>query len=327
MESIAQTLAETDWRIIALSALCGVQMYVSIKNTFKVHWTNPENAITKGNNPSLVTLHVFKGSGITVSSSPFSSKMEMYCRLAGIPHEIKEADHNKAPKSKVPYIEHDGNIVGDSQLIIRYLENTFNVSHMSGLGGTKNPFVPFAKLSTVDRARSELIRVLCEQDLYWGILSIKWAGRGGVCKSESAWQGTVENYFDAIPSALRGIITSMIRVSVLRDAWGQGLCRHSPDDQLYMLKRSVETLSTTLGSQTYMLGTFPSECDCIAFGTLDCLLDDSRWSNALTAFIQESCPNLVRYHRSIRQSVFADMNVGDKFPAGMPDAKGCLNER
>ena len=93
------------------------------------------------------------------------------------------------------------------------------------------------------------------------------------------------------------------------------------------MQRAVETLSTTLGNQTYMLGVSPTECDCITFATLDCLLDDSHWPNELTDFIRDTCPNLVRYHRSIRHSVFEDMAVGDKIPAGMPDAKGFYNER
>ena len=239
---------------------------------------------------------------------------------------IKEADFNKAPKNKVPYIEHDGNLLGDSQLIIRYLENTFNVNYMSGLGGGKNHFIPFAKLSSTEKAQSELIRILCEHDIYWGILSIKWAGEGGICRTETAWHNTVENYFGAIPAVIRGVITSMIRVDVLRDSWGQGLQRHSPEDQLYFMKRSLETLSVTLGRNTFMLGDSPSECDCIAFGTLDCLLDDSKWPNALTDFINDTCPNLVRYHRSIRQSVFEDMKLGDKLPPSVTDVKGVFNE-
>lgn len=222
--------------------------------------------------------------------------------------------------------------MGDSQLIIRYLENTFNVSSMSmnsifNLGGSKNHFIPFAKLSSTERAQSELIRILCEQDLYWGILSMKWAGKEGICRSETAWHNTVDSYFQAIPVPLRGIITSMIRVDVLRDAWGQGLRRHSPRDQMYLMQRAVETLSVTLGKNTYMLGSAPSECDCIAFATLDCLLDDSKWPNELTTFVNDSCPNLVRYHRSIRLSVFQDVQVGDTLPPGVSDVKGIFNER
>ena len=72
---------DTDWKIIALSVLCAVQMYSTIKKTFWVKWTHPEDVITKGQSADAITLRVFQGSGVTVSSSPFSSKMEMYCRL------------------------------------------------------------------------------------------------------------------------------------------------------------------------------------------------------------------------------------------------------
>lgn len=208
-------------------------------------------------------------------------------------------------------MEHDGHVIGDSQLIIRYLENTFNVSKLS-----EQYFQPFEKLTPSQKAQSDLIRVLCEQDLYWGIVSTKWGGKGGIGRTETCWHNTVISYFSGIPAAMRGVITSMVRVAVLRDAWGQGLVRHSVDDQLWLMKRSVEALSGALGSQKYMLGEAPTECDCIAFGTVDCLLDDSKWPNDLTDFVKRSCPNLVQYHRHIRQSVFADMKTGDRFPSG-----------
>ena len=248
--------------------------------------------------------------------------------ITGIPHTVQEADYNRAPKNKVPFIEHDGKLIGDSQLIIRYLENTFNVSYMSGLVGEgKQSFVPYSKLSATDKAQSEFIRILCEAELYWAILSTRWAGKEGLCRTETAWQNTVSSYFDAIPSFLRGAITAMIRVDTLRDAWGQGFSRHSPDDQLYLAKRYVMALSTALGSNTYMLGSFPTECDCSAFGTLDCLLDDSKWPNDLTDFLKKECPNLVRYHSAIRHSVFADFQPELKLPAGVSEVKAFPNQR
>lgn len=318
MESIVQTIGDVDWKVAVLSFLCGAQLYKSIKDTFCVKWRDPQNVLVKGSSREPVTLYVFQGSGVTVSSSPFSCKLETYCRLAGIPHTIKEADFNKAPKDKVPYIQHGDNILGDSQLIIRYLENTFDVKQTSArVRETNERFIPFDELSSADQAKSDMIRALCEQDIYWGVVSSRWGGKRGICATETAWHNTVESYFEAIPAVMRGAITNLIRVQVLRDAWGQGLCRHSPDDQIYLQKRSLKALSVTLGSQKFMLGDHPTECDCIAFGTVDVVLDDSKWPNKLTDFVRESCPNLVTYHSHMRKSVFSDFTTGQRLPAGV----------
>ena len=109
----------------------------------------------------------------------------------------------------------------------------------------------------------------------------------------------------------------MIRVNVLRDAWGQGLVRHSPADQLYLAKRAIRSLSSLLDKQTFFLGESPAECDCIAFGVLDCCLDDSRWPNDITHYIKHECVNLVDFVARIRKFVYADTKVTDAFPIGL----------
>ena len=76
-------LSELDWRIPALVLFSGIQLFFTIRKTFVCPRKNPANVITKGESVNTVTLNVFKGSGVTVSSSPFSTKVEMYCRLTG----------------------------------------------------------------------------------------------------------------------------------------------------------------------------------------------------------------------------------------------------
>eukprot|EP00475_Leptophrys_vorax_P013787 TRINITY_DN20148_c0_g1_i3.p1 TRINITY_DN20148_c0_g1~~TRINITY_DN20148_c0_g1_i3.p1 ORF type:complete len:205 (+),score=43.10 TRINITY_DN20148_c0_g1_i3:48-662(+) len=56
------------------------------------------------------------------NASPYSSKLETWLRMAEIPFTvIRGMDLQHAPKGKVPYIELDGKLMGDSQLIIEYL--------------------------------------------------------------------------------------------------------------------------------------------------------------------------------------------------------------
>ncbi len=255
-----------------------------------------------------------------VSGSPASVKLSTYLRLAGIPHTVHEAKFEDAPKSKVPYVRHGSQFFGDSQLIIRYIENTYDVSK-SALAAAKEyalakGFVPFASLTKEQQAQSDMIRLLCEADLYWVTVSMRWAGELGVAKSDSAWRITVQRYFNALPSLIRFVLVPMIKVNLLRDAWGQGFFRHSPNDQVYLAKRGLSALSTLLGNKEYILGKFPSECDCAVFGSLNSgLIADSIWPvNEIQQFIIEECPNLVDYERRLRQTLFPDMKAGDHLP-------------
>ena len=55
--------------------------------------------------------------------SQFVLKVETYLRMAGIHYQVKDAglDFPDAPKGKLPYIEHEGRIIADSNIIIDYL--------------------------------------------------------------------------------------------------------------------------------------------------------------------------------------------------------------
>ena len=58
----------------------------------------------------------------TPNLSPFCTKLEAYLRMAEIPYEAIEGDPRKAPKGKIPWIEVDGESIGDSSLIIDHLK-------------------------------------------------------------------------------------------------------------------------------------------------------------------------------------------------------------
>lgn len=279
-----------------------------------------EDAAGSGDPNESVEAFVLGGDGSTMAFSPFSTKLLMYLRLSGIKHTTGSADVQKAPKSKVPYVKHGANLVGDSQLIIRYLENTFDVKKLSAGVADRyeltHAFLPFSQLSASQQAKSDLIRLACESELYWTVVSIRWAGAYGITKTEKNWDITAVKLFDDIPAIFRSPLVRFIRSSVLRDSYGQGFGRHSAADQLYLAKRAISALSVMLGSDPFFLGKNPSECDCIAFGTIEQLLADSIWPNELTSFVRREFPNLVEYCDRIRNTVFRDVQPGQRFPPG-----------
>lgn len=327
MTVLPTAIVESNWTpVVAVvsTALCVVLLVLNLRSLFVVPYKVGESVPTKcakeDGYKEKVVAYVFKSATSTISGSPFSTKLTAYLRLSGIPHIVKEAQFENAPKGKVPYIEHAGSFFGDTQLIIRYLNNTYDIAEMAtaalkDLPGLKKAFVPFDNLPAADQAISETIRLTCETELYWANSGVRWAGKLGIGKKESLWTATREAYFGDMPAVIRQLLTPMIRVGLLRDAWGYGLLRHSPEDQLYLASRAVRSLSTLLGDKAFFLGDFPAECDCTAFGALEGCLDDSRWPNALTDLIRAECPNLVDYVARVRRTVYPDVQPSDPRPA------------
>jgi len=280
-----------------------------------------------GNSLAPVNVFVFPGLLSSISGSPFSTKLLTYLRLTGIPFKIGKADMSKAPKGKFPFIEHHGHVIADTQLIIRYLEGTFDVGKMSAVAvkqlaekiqkekSSLVRFVPYDQMSAKDRAHCDLVRVACDEVLYWALISCRWLGTEGVSAREANWHATISAYFHAIPIPIRGVICAMIRKCVWTDAWGQGLSRHSPADQAALAVRLLSSLENSLQGRFVLGDAFMCEADCGLFGILNCLCEDTHWPNPLTKHIKENCPRLWEFNRSMRQQVFGDKESGDGFPA------------
>ena len=268
------------WTLAALVAvLTAYLVYSFVCKTFMMPRNSPAAPVVSsgslGTN-EIITVYVFPAAGATTSSSPFATKLLTYCRLTGIPHVVEVADPAKAPNGKIPFISHGANLLGDSQLIIRYLENTFDVPKSSHQV-VKNsiygdllliPYVCFNELNPGDKSICNMVRLVCEGELYWGLVSLRFLGNIGVGKSESLWHNTIDEFFHTIPSLIRPLVTAMIRVSTYHDAYAQGLARHAPEDQLVFIKNDLKSLSTVLGNKRFFLGDFPSECDCFVYGLL-----------------------------------------------------------
>jgi len=315
-----------DHLLLACGLIFTLQFYFWISKTFGFPISKSEDALAFGKSTEPVNLYLFRSGPHGVSGSPYSSKIALFCRLAGIPHTVQQADFGRNPKGKVPYMIHDGEIIGDSQLIIRYLENTFDVPRMAMVAAkklNKKPFISYEKLSAQDKALSDAVRLICEGELYWAVVSIRWLGKVGISESEENWAATCNIYFKGYPSFL----TSMIRGILAGDAKSQGLARHSPKDQVYLASRALKALSAILGEKPYFLGEYPTECDCMAFGQLECLADGQTWPNPLTEILQTECQNLVAYVSRMRTTYFADFKEGkDLFPGEQLGHMAYLNK-
>ena len=137
-----------------------------------------------------------------------------------------------------------------------------------------------------------------------------------------------EQYFSAIPFAIRCLLVPSFRVKIANDAWSQGLARHSPKDLLYLAKRAYKSISIMLGDKPFFHGDFVCETDCVVFSFVQgMIVEKETWPSPLADYVAVECANLVRYAARIMNIYFPDFKSGDKLPKSKPDFKGIINEQ
>ena len=206
--------------------------------------------------------------------SPYVIKAMTLLKMAGVDYVIDTKGMRRAPKGKLPYIDDGGVIVADSTLIRFHLEKTRN-------------FDFDARLTPQARAQSWAIEKLCEDHLGSIIALLRWRDEENFVKGVGA-------YFDkAIPGPVRGPVKWLIRRSILKRLWGQGVGRFSAAEIDLLGARDVAALAELIGDKPYLMGENPCAADASAFAVLALLLDPASGSKTRDAALAK--PNLVAY--------------------------------
>lgn len=201
----------------------------------------------------MIKLYQFKPIWGLPNPSPFCLKIETYLRMTKIPYElVPNVDVRKAPKKKLPYIEHDGRTIADSHFIISYLERNFDQPLDKHLNGHQ-------------RATALAIRHLIEDNLYWAGVYSRWLDNNN-------WPTVKRDYFGSLPPVLRSFVPDLIRKRVRSDIYAQGLGHHTPDEIYQLGQEDVSALSTLLAEKEFFMGDKPCSLDASAYGLLANLL-------------------------------------------------------
>lgn len=180
------------------------------------------------------------------NQSPFCTKLEAYLRMAEIPHEVKLADIRKAPKGKVPYVELDGRLVGDSSLVIEVLKGHF---------GDRLD----AKLEPRQRAEGRLLQRTLEEATYFVEVYNRWL-TGNFPVTRDALLGGM-----GLPRPAIVLFGSMIQRKQRRTLYGQGISRHSPSEIYEYGRRDFAAAAALLGDGPYLFGSEPSSYDAVLY--------------------------------------------------------------
>jgi glutathione S-transferase len=197
----------------------------------------------------MITLHQFSPNWGLPNASPFCMKLETYLRMADLPYTVVYEDKlDKAPKGKMPYIEDEGKKIGDSNLIIEYLQEKY---------GDRTD----AHLSPSDRGISLAMRRLIDENLYWCMVYSRWM-------DEPNWEILRKAYFGNLPIGVKQILPGVLRNNVRKSLAGHGMGRHSPDEIYAIGKRDLIALSGFLSDKQFFFGNSPTVLDASAYATV-----------------------------------------------------------
>jgi len=222
----------------------------------------------------------------TPNVSPFCAKLECYLRMTDIPYKAAAMRVGKAPKGKIPYIDFgDGNLMGDSQLIIEELERRLAAEGKPGLD---------TDMPAHDVAVAHLARRAIEEGYYFVTLYWRW-------KSDDGY-GPVR---DAFKKFVPGIVMPVVRRAQKKKLHHQGTGRHTFDEVMQIGRADFDAFAQLLGDKPYLFGDRPRVVDCSFFafleGTLGCPVDTPIKQRV------ESHPNLVAYRQRIRDRWWKDL--------------------
>lgn len=198
----------------------------------------------------MIELYSFASGFGVVDPSPFVLKVDAYMRMANIEYESFPSVDNlkKSPKGKLPFIMDGEKKIADSEFIISYLQEKFQVNLDSNL-------------SAEQKSIAYLIGKSLDENLYWCLVYSRWV-------KDETWVQVKKAFFGSMPFPLKFIVPPIARKGVTSALYKQGLGRHSDEEIKIISDRTFKSLSDLLGDKSYFFGDSPCTFDATAFGFL-----------------------------------------------------------
>jgi len=169
------------------------------------------------------------------SVSPFCLKAEMALTYLKLDFEVAfESDPRKAPKGKLPFLEVDGKIIADSELILDYLDQLTQ-------GGL------YGDLTAEESSRGFAYLRLAEDHLYWLMVASRWL-------DDAWWPNVKRDFFDVFPFPLRQLVPIIARRQVRQTYHLHGLGRHSLEEQQRFAEKDLQAIAATVAANHFIAG-------------------------------------------------------------------------
>lgn len=177
--------------------------------------------------------------------SQSSMKLETWLRMTGLKYEIPPLDFRLAPKGKVPFIDDEGTLMGDSTLIVEHLQERYKVD-------------PDAGLSSGERAVGLAFRRMIKENLFWSTLYSRYF-------EEQNWPIYKALVADVLvpdqPAAEQDKVLDSFREYMRTQIQGHGMGRHSPQEIYRIGQRDLAAIADFLADKPFFMGETPTTVD------------------------------------------------------------------
>lgn len=214
--------------------------------------------------------------------SPFCLKVEMALKHLQLDYEIVEVSNPaKAPKGKLPYVDVDGLIIADSELILDYLDQT-------------SQGALYGNLDSEQTAKGFAFVRLAEDHLYWLVVASRWL-------DDSWWPNVDRDFFGSLPFPLRQLVPRIARSRIKKTYNLHGLGLHSLDEQQEFARKDLQALNGAVQGREFLLGDTISVFDFAVASMMAGLLDNqpATWISTMARGFSP----LVEYTERVQEGV------------------------
>ncbi|MBT4518871.1 MAG: glutathione S-transferase family protein [Halieaceae bacterium] len=192
--------------------------------------------------------------------SPYNEKVRRMLNFKGIPYiekfwmlgdrgKVKDFNHT----GKLPALEVDGQIIGDSTDIVRYLEQSF----------PETPLIP------QDRQQRALVHILedwADESLYFYEMHLRFTTPGNRERNMPRMVEK-EGWF------LRYLLPKVIPGGIAKITATQGIGRKTPEQLLVDVDRHVQAVDDLLGTGNWLIGQTITLADLAVYAMFQALRD------------------------------------------------------
>ena len=246
----------------------------------------------------MIDLYQFTPAFGHANLSPACMKVEAFLRLSQLPFQIIEENNPaKGPKGKLPFIRDNGLLIGDSELIMDYLESKYDFS-MDG------------HLDRVTQAHNNTYSRMLDEHLYWALVYSRWG-------DENNWPALKQQIFGAIVPPLNSLIAFLVRHNTKKQLHAQGMGRHNRDEIYDMANKDIQQLAMYLDGKQWFGGSYVCKLDITAVAYL---------SNIMLADLPSPMARCIREHENLLAYIeraypilFPEPIKKRKIPGQLPD--------
>ena len=228
------------------------------------------------------------------SFSPPCMKLETWLRIAKLPYQsVTELylHFEKAPKGKIPFIDYQGKLIGDSTLIIEMFKQKEGIDLDRGLTDS-------------ERAISLAFRRMLKENTYWGIRDIRY----NVPENWRIYREIIASVFypGVAPTEWEPLV-EQLGERIRTQMYGHGMGRHSSSEICQITSADFQALSDFLADKPFFMGERPTTLDATAYASIANLIKPP-FKSPIVEYVAK-LDNLCQHYERMRKQFFSDIEL------------------